>query len=113
MKFARNPSPPPTRMHIPSPKNVPEIPETQNRFRCPSWIHVSVSRKCQLAPPFQRHQVQPETELLVAGHRPRHDIATGIGDNPHASVSNILQERRLIQKFQDEISVISAQVPQK
>jgi hypothetical protein len=44
--------------------------------------------------------------LLVAAHRPRHDIATGIGDDPLASVGNILPEGRLIQKFQDEISVI-------
>jgi hypothetical protein len=57
---------------------------------------------------LQRHQVQSEAKLLVTGHRPCHDIASGICAIPDAAVSNIPTECWFIQKFKDEISVLSA-----
>ena len=63
---------------------------------------------------LQRHPLlQSEAKLLVTGHRPRHDLAAGIGAIPDVAVANIPTECWFIQKFKDEINIIGALVPQE
>jgi hypothetical protein len=85
VRFARNSLPhPPTRTHTrfvqKRTRNAKPISMScmDSRFR---------GRKCQLALPFP----PAEAKLLVTGHRPRHDIAAGIGALPDAAVSNIFR----------------------
>jgi carbonic anhydrase len=85
VRFARNSLPhPPTGTHARF---------VQKRTRNAKLISMSCmdsrfrGRKCQLALPFP----PAEAKLLVTGHRPRHEIAAGLGAIPDAAVSNIFR----------------------
>ena len=89
VRFARNSYR--TRRLVRIPVSSKSVLETQNRFRCPAWIHVSEAANANWHSRF----LQPKPNCLYRG------------------LQYIPTECWFIQKFKDEIRVIGAQVPQE
>src|SRR5277367_827365 len=55
---------------------------------------------------FQRDEVQAEAESAVAGDGAFGDVATGVSEAARAPIADIFKESRLVQKLEDERSVL-------
>ena len=59
---------------------------------------------------LELNQVQPEAVFLITGNRPIAYIHDGIGLAPDTPVSDILQKRRFVEHFEDELRVIPGEM---